>query len=53
MGKQNCKDLPAARSFIKGLQESSRKSKVYKNSGVKKKKNKDGSYLVTWRVYTR
>ena len=53
MGKQHCKNYDAAKAFIKGLRKSSEKSKAYKNRNIKKKKNCDGSYLVTWTVYTR
>ena len=53
MGKQHCSNLVNAKAFIKGLNKRSEGSKVHKVRHVKKKKNKDGSYLVTWTVYTR
>lgn len=53
MGKQHCKDHAAATSFIRGLRKASASSHTYKNRNIKKKKNKDGSYLVTWTYYSR
>ena len=52
MGKQHCSNLTNAKAFIKGLQKKS-KHHTFVNRNIKKKKNKDGSYLVTWTVYTR
>ncbi len=52
MGKQHCINRTAANSFIKGLKKQS-KYHTFMNTNIKKKRNKDGSYLVTWKVYTR
>jgi hypothetical protein len=52
MGKQHCKDHTAAKAFMKGLRKPS-KHHTFINHNIKKKKNKDGSYLVTWRTNYR
>ena len=47
MGKEHCRNIKTANAFIKGLK---RKGKSFTNTNIKKKKNKDGSYVVTWKV---
>lgn len=52
MGRQHCVTHSAAKAFMKGLRKPS-KYHTFINYNVKKKKNKDGSYLVTWKTNTR
>lgn len=52
MGKQHCVNRAAANSFIKGLRKKS-KYHTFINTNIRKKRNKDASYLVTWTVHTR
>ena len=52
MGRQHCSTKSSAQAFMKGLRKPS-KYHTFINTNIKKKKNKDGSYLVTWTVHTR
>ena len=52
MGRKHCIDASTAKCFIKGLRTQS-KHHTFMNTNIKKKRNADGSYLVTWKVYTR
>ena len=50
MGSHHCSNINEANRFIKILKKTDKRAK---NAHVKKKRNKDGSYIVYWTVYAR
>ena len=47
MGKEHCRNIKNANAFIKGLRK---RGKSFINTNIRKRKNKDGSYIVIWKV---